>query len=74
MKKLNVVSLWMVSLVLLPGCDTGMNDLGELSDRELRHRNYECQMATNLGAAKLQVCANLKRECERRAKAGHYAC
>mgnify|MGYP003624472900 CR=1 FL=1 len=48
--------------------------MGDLSDRDLRHRHYECQVATRSSAAELQVCANVKRECDRRAKSGHYAC
>lgn len=50
------------------------SELADLPDRELRQRNYHCQMGTNQGVAELQVCENVRRECEKRAKAGHYAC
>jgi hypothetical protein len=53
------------------GCSGDMTDV---SDRDLRQKQYHCQMSTNLSAAEIQVCANIRRECEKRAQAGHYAC
>ena len=69
--KINVFVFLSLVMVGLSGCES---DMADINDRDLRQRNYECEMGTNLGVAQLQVCANIKRECDRRAKAGHYAC
>jgi len=63
-----VFSLLVVSLL---GCSEG---LGSIPDSELRQRHYRCQMATGQSSAEIQVCKNIKRECEQRAKEGNYAC
>lgn len=45
-----------------------------LDDRDLRQRHYQCQHATSLSAAELQICQNIQRECQRRARNGDYVC
>lgn len=59
-------------LLFLTACDnTGMS---HLSDKELRQRHAKCRMSIGLSAPEIQVCKNLKRECENRASDGNYAC
>ncbi|KZZ43913.1 MAG: hypothetical protein MK185_07230 [Saccharospirillaceae bacterium] len=61
-----------LSLLFLTACDsTGMS---YLSDKELRQRHAKCRMSAGLSAPEIQVCKNLKRECENRARDGNYAC
>ncbi|MCY0964627.1 hypothetical protein [Parathalassolituus penaei] len=69
---ISVKKLLLVLVVAgLSGCS---GDMAGVSDRDLRQKHYHCQMSTNLSAAEIQVCANVRRECDARAKSGHYAC
>ncbi|MCD8521239.1 MAG: hypothetical protein LRY66_09695 [Saccharospirillaceae bacterium] len=63
--------LSLLLVVVLLGCSDGM---GSIPDSELRQRHYRCQMATGQSSAEIQVCKNIKRECEQRASDGNYAC
>jgi hypothetical protein len=63
--------LFCLLFLSLLGCGEG---LGNIPDAELRQRHYRCQMATGLSQAEIQVCKNIKRECELRAKNGNFAC
>ncbi|MDK2779349.1 MAG: hypothetical protein KYX62_16985 [Pseudomonadota bacterium] len=65
------LSGWLCCLVMLTGCSS---ELESVSDKDLRRRHYECQHAVNLTAAEIQVCHNIRRECERRAAAGNFVC
>jgi hypothetical protein len=58
-------------VVVLTACSQGLSGV---SDRELRQRHYDCQHDVNLSTAELQVCHNIRRECEKRAAAGNYVC
>jgi len=61
-----------LAMFFLVACgNTGMS---HLSDKELRKRNAKCRMSAGLSAPEIQVCKNIARECERRAKDGNYAC
>jgi hypothetical protein len=42
--------------------------MAEVPDKELRQRNYKCVMANGLSPAEIQVCKNIRRECDERAK------
>lgn len=48
--------------------------LSGIDDKDLRSQNYHCMHAVNLTAAELQVCKNVRRECEKRAAKGNYVC
>ncbi|MBE0481977.1 MAG: hypothetical protein IBX52_00620 [Bacterioplanes sp.] len=63
--------VWLMVL-FMSGCLN--NTLKDTPDRELRQRHYQCRMAVNLSAAEIQVCQNVSRECDRRARKGHFAC
>lgn len=56
----------------LVGCSN--DQFADISDKELRQRDYRCKMMANPSTAEIQVCKNIRRECERRAAAGNYAC
>lgn len=60
-------------IVLLAGCNIA-NSWSEVGERELRQRNHGCQMASTLTPAEIQVCKNIRRECDRRAKLEIYVC
>lgn len=60
------------TLLFVTGC--GNSAMSHLSDKELRQRHAKCRMGTGLSAPEIQVCKNLKRECELRAEKGNYAC
>lgn len=63
---------WLLIFVLpLLACSAGLSGL---SDKELRRRHYECEHSVSLSAAEIQVCNNIKRECERRAAEGNFVC
>lgn len=55
----------------LVGCD---NNFAKMEGVELRERSYHCLAETSSTAAELQVCENIRRECERRQKAGEFDC
>lgn len=62
-------------LIIVAGCnwqrETSLTSLG---DEDLRKRNYRCQMAGKLSPAEIQVCKNIRRECNSRAAKGRYVC
>lgn len=60
--------------VILLGCDLHSSTYRDMSDKELRKRNYQCQIAGDLAPAEIQVCKNIRRECDRRAAKGSYVC
>ncbi|WP_157729900.1 hypothetical protein [Bacterioplanes sanyensis] len=64
--------LLMAVVIFLAAC--GDNEFSKMSDKELRQRDYQCKMMANPSTAEIQVCNNIRRECERRAADGHYAC
>ena len=62
-------------MVLLSGCKWGNDSaLSTMPNAELRKQNYHCQMAGSLSAAEIQVCRNIRRECDDRASKGNYVC
>ena len=64
--------LFLLTIGLLTACNqTGMS---HLDDRDLRHRHHQCRMAVDASPAEIQVCKNIKRECENRQDTGNYAC
>ena len=60
--------------VLVMGCDMQSSAFKDTPDKELRKRNYQCQIAGDLAPAEIQVCKNIRRECDRRAAEGSYVC
>ncbi|HBS41960.1 MAG TPA: hypothetical protein DEA26_04715 [Oceanospirillales bacterium] len=66
--------LLFVLIVVLSACGMQKSGLQLATDKELRKRNYECQMASSLSPAEIQVCQNIRRECDRRAGQGNYVC
>ena len=56
------------------GCDMQSSAFKDTPDKELRKRNYQCQIAGDLAPAEIQVCKNIRRECDRRAAEGSYVC
>ena len=60
-----------LGILTLTACSGGLE---HISDRDLRMRYYECRHAVNKSAAELQVCQNIRRECERRAAQDNYVC
>ncbi|WP_300428131.1 hypothetical protein [Thalassolituus sp.] len=62
-------------LVVVAGCNWGRESpLTNIKDAELRKQNYRCQMAGELSAAEIQICKNIRRECDKRASKGNYVC
>lgn len=57
--------------VILAACSGAYESI---DDRELRQRHYQCQHATSLSVAEIQICQNVLRECQRRARKGDYVC
>ncbi|MBV1960337.1 MAG: hypothetical protein KUG48_01865 [Oleibacter sp.] len=64
----------LLSVMLLSACNYWNSSYGKMPDKELRERNYRCQMAGSLSAAEIQVCKNIRRECDVRADNGIYVC
>lgn len=50
------------------------SEFSSMDGAELRKRAYRCLSENNTTAASLQVCENIRRECERRQKAGNFDC
>jgi len=48
--------------------------MASMDKTELRKRFYHCENDSDLTAPELQVCKNIKRECQRRQKLGRYEC
>ncbi|GAA6145648.1 MAG: hypothetical protein CSH37_05810 [Thalassolituus sp.] len=67
-------ALLLFMIVVLTGCELGQSPFADTSNRELRERNYKCQMASSLSAAEIQVCKNIRRECDARAEKGNFVC
>jgi len=63
----------LLPLVLLTSACTD-SAMSQLSDKELRVRHAKCIMSADLSAAEIQVCKNIARECDRRAREGNWAC
>lgn len=70
MKYLLTASI-LVACFSITACDSQM---ASIDKSELRKRFYDCENALDLTAPELQVCKNIKRECQRRQKLGRYEC
>lgn len=71
---MNLRRLLFVLITALTACGVQKSGLQLATDKELRKRNYECLMASSLSPAEIQVCKNVRRECDRRAGQGNYVC
>ena len=71
MKSLFIYVVSILTMVSLSSCG---NNLTEMEASELRTRAYNCVVESSTTAAESQVCANIKRECLRRQKAGQFDC
>lgn len=59
------------AVVLLTACESKWE---KMPDDELVNKSSECLNVSDPGAAMIQVCKNIKRECERRREIGIYLC
>ena len=64
--------LFIALATLLVACQP--SNMVSVPDKELRQRNYKCAMASGLSPAEIQVCKNIRRECDERASKGNYVC
>jgi len=63
--------LLVAAVVSLTACESKW---GKMPDDELIDKSAECLNISDPGAAMIQVCKNIKRECERRREIGIYLC
>ena len=70
MKKLTLISL--AFCMFLTGCFN--NQYADIEDSELRRRAYRCVINNNPSTAEIQVCKNIRRECDRRREEGRFVC
>lgn len=70
--KLLLRAMLVLCLPLILSACSGAYDA--IEDRDLRQRHYQCQHAISLSAAEIQICQNVLRECQRRARKGDYVC
>ena len=70
MKYLLTASM-LIACFTITACDSQM---ASMDKTELRKRFYHCENDSDLTAPELQVCKNIKRECQRRQKLGRYEC
>lgn len=66
-----LVVAFFVSCFLVTACDS---NLSSLEGAELRKRAYHCANETEMTTARIQICKNIQRECQRRQKAGRFDC
>ncbi|MBL4796536.1 MAG: hypothetical protein JKY50_03905 [Oleispira sp.] len=71
MKYLLICTTFYVCVASLVGCG---NTFSEMEGVELRERSYHCLAEASSTAAELQVCENIRRECQRRQEAGEFDC
>lgn len=71
MKYLLILNLTLLTVFSVSGCDSNFT---QMDGAELRKRAYSCLVETSSTAAELQVCENIRRECERRQEAGQFDC
>jgi len=67
-------TLLIVMVTFISGCGLVESPFADTPDKELRERNYRCQMASSLSAPEIQVCKNIRRECDARAEKGNFVC
>ncbi len=60
-----------ITFLTITACNSS---LSKIEGTELRKRAYRCVVETDLTAAEIQVCANIKRECKRRQDQGQFDC
>lgn len=58
--------------MFLTGCFN--NQYADIEDSELRRRAYRCVINSNPSTAEIQVCKNIRRECDRRREEGRFVC
>ncbi|MEH6557572.1 MAG: hypothetical protein V7459_06755 [Oceanicoccus sp.] len=63
--------LFVAAIVSLTACESKWE---KMPDDELVNKSSECLNISDPGAAMIQVCKNIKRECERRREIGIYLC
>jgi|TARA_B110000977_G_scaffold137093_1_gene174122 hypothetical protein len=69
--KFSLPLLLLTVLVVLTACESKWE---KMPDDDLVNKSSECLNISDPGAAMIQVCKNIKRECERRRKIGVYLC
>lgn len=70
---IKIALLLLSAMVFLTGCDFN-NAYAQIEDSELRRRAYRCVINQNPSTAEIQVCKNIRRECDRRRETGRFVC
>ncbi len=65
------LSVLIASFLLLTGCESKWE---KMPNEELASKSSKCLSIRDPGAAMIQVCKNVKRECLRRRELGIYIC
>jgi hypothetical protein len=66
-----LTSAVIMSAIFLSACESKWS---KMPDDELAAKSAECMAESNPSTARIQVCKNYERECERRRSKGIYVC